>query len=1130
MLTRTGMIAMLLVGATVSSALAQGPYALVLARLPSRAGASAPVTLPVDFATVAQALGQPAPQLPLSITAAAEGPQGELTPVPVQFDPDAPGAAAGEVTLLLPGGPGSQRVRLYFAAERPALPSLAAPALTVTEQGGTVTVSNGHCAFTHDPAKLAGLPSRLVFARTGKTCDTFTLNDRVHEAGVGGYRLSEDPEPDVKLLANGPLRACVQVTARYLRDGQAPESRPQAVYRFTYYAGSPLVRISAHITQDTAFGWPELHLWEFNFPDESFTRWIAGEPERSGELVADKASLTGGRWTGLADGDSLLAIVGQSGRIYDGRGEYGTYLHGPWVSWHSQEERLQVTLWAGSVAPGDAALTLRAAADAAEAVQTATLTIQPLEDQLAAMDEAIGGLPRSAQAHWRWLAGLSRRAGTGGLSDSIATARRLTDLAARQAPFADADRLVRQATGDRLTVLTNDAVGWAFGQFERTLRPVSCFDFATQRELLSTSDTPLWEMTLQRPDKTITTVSAAVGGSAQVRVQGVRAELSYRLPAELSGANVRVQVALDGPASSWNLSVTEMARGWSVRDVTFPQVALGPLGDQPEDDYLLFPQGSGVLKRAPLLQSAEYAGMYPDGWCSFQLMAYYDRQGGLYVACHDPLGSTKRIITRPSTDRQGQVLTYQWYAPDMGVPDNGFTTSAPTVLRAYEGDWFDATQLYRAWVEQEAQWWPRESQWDRPDTPQWMREVCVWACTGGAADECVQKVKDFAAFMGAPTAFHWYSWHEIPFDVKYPHYFPTKPGMVEGVKELQDAGVRVMPYINGRLWDTQLEDFQETGIAAATKDENGKPYIEEYGSGAKLAPMCPTQKLWQDTVNSIVVRLTTEVGVDGVYIDQIGAAAPRLCMDSSHGHPLGGGHWWTRDGYWPMLTDLQARLPEGKMITTECNAEPYVRWFDGYLTWHWQNQDMVPAFSAIYAGRIQLFSRAYGGGDQQAHWMKIGQQLVFGEQLGWLDPANILPHEDTADFMRRAAQLRHRLLDFLAWGRMARPPRVDGSIPELTADWAWYGQWMVTDSALQKGAWWARDGRLLLLFANTSDQPVSAELVFEPRTYGWPSDARMTVSEWTSDGEGQAATETGRFRRSLNLPARGLLALVLRPA
>ena len=55
------------------------------------------------------------------------------------------------------------------------------------------------------------------------------------------------------------------------------------------------------------------------------------------------------------------------------------------------------------------------------------------------------------------------------------------------------------------------------------------------------------------------------------------------------------------------------------------------------------------------------------------------------------------------------------------------------------------------------------------------------------------------------------------------------------MRELQASGTFVMPYINGRLWDTRdrgTEDFEFTKVAlpAVTKDEKGKPYIESYGS------------------------------------------------------------------------------------------------------------------------------------------------------------------------------------------------------------------------------------------------------------------------------------------------------------
>lgn len=1107
---------------------AEAPYALLLVQAAGRGTAAVPVTATVDFAAITTALGVKGARLTLPVTAAYELTGGKLEPVPVQFDPQAPGATAGELTLLLPPAIGPQRLRVYFSSPNP-VPAVSAPrGLTVTTTGGAITVQSSSYRVTHEAKKQGGLPSRIQFLPSGKVSDNFSLNDRIYRQ-PGGYTLAQDPDPQVELLAAGPLRAKVRVRARYLQDGQAPPSHPRAEYCFTYYAGSPLVRVSATATQDTAQPWDELHLFEFNVPDASFTHWLTGRPAVEGDLVANSKGTSGGAYGGLSSGNALLAVVGSPAMIYDGRGGYGTYVHGPWVSWNNTCERLQVALFVGEAAPAQAAATLDQAAEEAAAGEQAVVTVKTLETARQSLETALAGLPPATAARWRWLAALARRLGgeAAALPRAVTLTGSLAKLAGQCAPVTAGEKLLSSAAANQLSLLSNRSVGWAFARHDKALRPLSCFDFSSGTELLSATEVSLWELQLQRPDKATLAVDAGAGRASFASPRAGQAELVWTLPAQQGGARVRVLVTLDGPAAAFTLKLEGLAAGWSVRSVSYPQVAAGQIGATPDDDALLLPQGSGVLHRAPLRHSVQYSGNYPDGWCTFQMMAYYGPRAGLYVACHDPLASTKQVVTRRTADGAGQVLAYLWHAPDAGVPDNGFAAAAPTVVRPFRGDWFDATQLYRAWAEKEAQWWPRETAWDRPDTPRWMREVCVWALGGGPSSECVKPVKEFAAAMGAPTAFHWYSWHEIPFDVKYPHYFPTKPGMIEGVKQLQAAGVRVMPYINGRLWDTQLEDFQQTAVAAATKGEDGKPYIEEYGSGAKLAPMCPTQKLWQDKVQEIVLRLVTEIGVDGVYIDQVGAASPRLCMDKSHGHPLAGGHWWTQGGYWPMLTALQSKLPPEKMITTECNAEAYARLFDGYLTWHWQFQDQVPAFPALYAGRVQLFSRAYNGGDQQAHWMRIGQQLVFGEQLGWISPDMVLRNPDTRDFLSRAARTRHALLDFLAWGRMARPPTVAGSIPQVSADWAWSGKWVVSDSALQRGAWWAGDGRLLLLFANTSGEQVSAEVLFRPADYGWPAKAKLTLTPVSLDGKGKPEAKAGSFRLPLSLEPRGLAAFEL---
>jgi hypothetical protein len=210
-------------------------------------------------------------------------------------------------------------------------------------------------------------------------------------------------------------------------------------------------------------------------------------------------------------------------------------------------------------------------------------------------------------------------------------------------------------------------------------------------------------------------------------------------------------------------------------------------------------------------------------------------------------------------------------------------------------------------------------------------------------------------------------------------------------------------------------------------------------------------------------------------------------MDPTHGHPLGGGRWWTSEGYWPMLAKLRAAMAPDRMITTECNAEPYIRWMDGYLTWHWQYDGGVPAFPAVYGGAVQMFSRSYGAGADTrdlALCMKMGQQLCWGEQIGWLDP-KIAEEPVAGGFLRRVVRMRSAFRRYFYVGEMARPPVPSSPVPTVKADWAWYGTTWVTTSALMTGAWKAPNERkLLCLFANVDEKPVSTSIGLDLNAYG----------------------------------------------
>lgn len=634
------------------------------------------------------------------------------------------------------------------------------------------------------------------------------------------------------------------------------------------------------------------------------------------------------------------------------------------------------------------------------------------------------------------------------------------------------------------------------------LQVVSLRDLHFDQELLASNSVPLFTLTLRRAGATEETRLTADDGWGEVAGRRTRSGLVLRWanPQDrlLAGITVSAMAELDQPRSAfrWKFRVENHSTNWSVWRVVFPQLALADFGAR---DCVFVPRGPGEVKRNLGDRTFTYTGKYTDAWCTMQFMAAY-REGehptGLYVAMHDPWGSTKQIVLHRDPGLESVRMRFDHPAPDMGRAGNDFVLSGEAVWQLLRGDWFDAAQIYKAWARKEARWWPRLTAEGRADSPKWMRELNAWAQTGGAPEECVTNVQNFQKFLDVPVGFHWYNWHQIPFDNDYPHYFPTKPNLMEGVAELKRSHVFVMPYINGRLWDTHDQgtndwEFTRLALPAASKKEDGQPFTETYasketnGEKVRLAVMCPATALWQQTVSNLVLRLLGEVRMSAVYIDQVAAATPMLCMDATHGHPLGGGHWWN-EGYWKMLDSIRRAMPRGTMLTTECNGEPFLRWFDGYLTWHWQRDGQVPAFPAVYGGAVQTFGRAYGGGETKdlALRMKAAQQLVFGEQIGWLNPG-LVNEKDNADFFRRVVSTRSQFSRYFYAGEMARPPKLVGDVPTVKADWQWSGHWWVTNDAVLTGAWQIpKEKRLVMIFANVSDEPVTATVRFDPVAYG----------------------------------------------
>ncbi len=225
-----------------------------------------------------------------------------------------------------------------------------------------------------------------------------------------------------------------------------------------------------------------------------------------------------------------------------------------------------------------------------------------------------------------------------------------------------------------------------------------------------------------------------------------------RIPNETQRLSVRVRVHLARPdgAAEWSIDARLVGNGdLAIGEIQFPVLRVQPQGKS-ADDHAMLPMTGGLVLRDPLrsrsqkrLQMGPYGSAsnfhYP-GYIESQFLAYYDddpvtdeETGGLYVAAEDPAGNLKSFYFEPALDGDSFEMLVGHYnvAPDPFVTrrpstveslkqiDLGDKLPYRVVTDLFRGDWYDAADLYRAWLEREAPPFlangPLHSRQDLPD-------------------------------------------------------------------------------------------------------------------------------------------------------------------------------------------------------------------------------------------------------------------------------------------------------------------------------------------------------------------------------------------------------------------------------
>ena len=601
---------------------------------------------------------------------------------------------------------------------------------------------------------------------------------------------------------------------------------------------------------------------------------------------------------------------------------------------------------------------------------------------------------------------------------------------------------------------------------------VSLFDTVNSRELLM-HDNPFFRLRIKND-----TLSPLNADSAEfVRIDNKKFALKYKFK------NASATVTFDCSENRINYSLDAVpGKNVSFDNVEFPALELRPLS---ADAALFAPVMSGVEHPAAIRNNISYELEYPRGIASMQYGAFYDEKGGLYWSPADPLARPKQLSYAAGANRV--KIIYQWYP----VQNSAFNPGCPVRLELFKGNWFEAAMIYKQMLTDiDALYWISQPL-PRKDSPEWLKNNTLWFLHGGSKLTSMAQFKKIREYLGLPFGVHVYRWNSKTFDRDYPHHRGL-PSFTDLIAECHSMGIHITPYINGRLWETldrREEDYlySKVGRENCIQRKDGTIAMSVFNK-ANFGIICPYTPVYEEMMRKSCFMLE-KMGVDGIYIDQIGAAAHIVCYNKAHGHAVPDDRAWFEKGHHKVFSkiraEMKARTPN-TILTTEDNAETCIRNFDALLCWRWMYKGQVPAFSAVYSGRTQLIGLTYDQKrDAEASFAKAAWQIIGGGQIGWFTKDYFCSPEkhDFRVWVKQLMRMRLALIDFFNEGEMSAPVKFSKPVKEKILFWGGHGTLRVNTPELYSTTW--RKGNIhAVLLTNNTAGTVANILSFAPGKSG----------------------------------------------
>ena len=589
-----------------------------------------------------------------------------------------------------------------------------------------------------------------------------------------------------------------------------------------------------------------------------------------------------------------------------------------------------------------------------------------------------------------------------------------------------------------------------------------------------------------------------------------------------------VHAAANAPASRWRISMRNGA-GLQIVDVQYPFVVCAyDLGGKPGSEAILLPHGIGrLIQPSSARGSRETWRLDPDSWHAWeftalngdfdhypgtqfaQFMAYYNDRGGLYLACDDTQANVKRFraLQRPGGVRLGVAHVGDWPAPGER------RLEYDTLLRGFDGDWYEAAELYRGWTLHQGWAVPLHR---RTDVPGWLLDSPAYITIrpqGVLDDGPVFPVEEFLPYeekclplldrlsqrLGAPLVTVLMGWERAASWV-YPDCFPPVGGdesMARFGRASRERGWHTGSFCNGTRWvtghlwngydgrDYYRERHGERGVCL---EADGTPWREKWDQSWRPSyATCLGAEQTRQIAVDFVKRLIGW-GMESIqFFDQNCGAATFACFAQAHDHPAMPGKWMAA-AMTGIVGEFKAAAraagEDGVINSAESGVNewclPLFQETDMRVVPPGHSRDFVPLYQYLFHECI-VIQGMMGHAPEPYHLpLRNAANCIYGEIPGAVmvgdgtllnrDTANWAPWEpkvgsddDAVEMIRTVTALRRGPgKDFLVYGRMLRPAKVSG-IEDVT--WTHEGRTHHIPAVFHS-AWLAPDGRAGVVLAN----------------------------------------------------------------